>query len=142
LRIKVIKSLEEINTLKGASIVHISFRPSRDDILAIHKACPKLKAIQLPPSHFNTLSISASYYLKIVGITLIKGNIIRIVENKNSEYTISKLIINKIRTKIIDGENDESIIQSFSEYENPSTELLQFLIHEIKESSLTATAIK
>ncbi|WP_321416691.1 DUF1699 family protein [uncultured Methanomethylovorans sp.] len=139
MRIKIIKSLEEINTLKGTSIVHISFRPSRDDILAIHKACPNMKAIQLPPSHFNTLSLSATYYLKIVGIKLIKGNMIRIMDNRNSEYTISDLIITNIRQKIIAGESDHSIIQSFSDYKNPSKELLQFIINEIKETSRTTS---
>lgn len=141
MRIKIIKTLEDINYLKEESIVHISFRPSRDDILAIHKACPNIKAIQLPPSHFNSLSLSAVYYLKMVGIKLIKGNMIRVKDNKNSEYTVSDLIITKIRQKVISGETDDSIIKSFSGYEYPSTELLQFLIHEIKESSLITTAI-
>lgn len=137
MRIKVIKSLEEINTLRNISIVHISFRPSRDDVLAIHKACPKLKAIQLPSSHFNTLSISATYYLKIVGIKLLKGNIIRVKDNKNSEYTINEFIINKIQEKIIAGESDEYIIQSFNAYEYISKDLLQFIINEIKDNLLT-----
>lgn len=130
-----------MNSLKKESIVHISFRPSRDDILAIHKAYPTLKAIQLPSSHINSLSLSATYYLKTVGIKLIKGNMIRVKDNKNSEYTVSDLIITKIRQKVISGETDDSIIKSFSGYEYPSTELLQFLIHEIKESSLITTAI-
>lgn len=141
MRIKIIKSLEDINSLKEEPIVHISFRPSRDDILAIHKRCPTLKAIQLPSSHINSLSLSATYYLKTVGIKLIKGNMIRVKDNKNSEYTVSDLIITKIRQKVISGETDDSIIKSFSGYEYPSTELLQFLIHEIKESSLITTAI-
>lgn len=98
-----------------------------------------MKAIQLPPSHFNTLSLSATYYLKIVGIKLIKGNMIRIMDNRNSEYTISDLIITNIRQKIIAGESDHSIIQSFSDYKNPSKELLQFIINEIKETSRTAS---
>ena len=69
MRIRVISSTDEFDTLKASeSIIHIAFRPSNTNIFSIVSQCPKLKAIQIPPSYKKTISKTTIKFLEMQGI--------------------------------------------------------------------------
>jgi hypothetical protein len=56
MKIRVVSSREEIFTLNpNERIVHLTFRPSNKDILAMVETCPKIEAIQLSKSYMSNI---------------------------------------------------------------------------------------
>jgi len=54
MKIRILSSKDEIETIGNEEIVHFAFRPSNVDILSLIKSCPKLKAIHVPNSYKKT----------------------------------------------------------------------------------------
>src|SRR5660397_272554 len=72
MRIRIVSSRDEINTLEaGEIIIHLAFRPSNKDIFALVKTCPNVKAIHIPASYIN----STSMLLDMQGIDLLEGDV-------------------------------------------------------------------
>ncbi|MBE0525138.1 MAG: DUF1699 family protein, partial [Methanosarcinales archaeon] len=66
MRIRVINSKNEINTIdRNEEFVHLAFRPSNKDILAIVQSCTNLKAIHIPRSYEKTVSNSVYMLLEM-----------------------------------------------------------------------------
>jgi hypothetical protein len=74
MKIRVVSSREEIFTLNpNERIVHLTFRPSNKDILAIVETCPKIEVIQLPKSFKRSVAKSIEMFLTMKRIQLIEG---------------------------------------------------------------------
>ena len=57
MKLRVISSREEIGTLMpDKKIVHLAFRASNVDFLNLMQRCPRLQAVQIPPSYQKTMS--------------------------------------------------------------------------------------
>jgi len=66
MKIRVVSSREEIFTLNSNErVVHMAFRPSNQDILALVETCPKIEVIQLPKSYRCTVSKSIEMFLEM-----------------------------------------------------------------------------
>jgi hypothetical protein len=76
MKIRVISTAEEIFCLKPTEkIVHMSFRPSNQNVLALIERCPKLEAIELPDSYCHTISKAIKTYLQMQRVTILEGQV-------------------------------------------------------------------
>ena len=98
MKIRVVSSREEISTLNpNDRIVHMAFRPSNKDILALVEACPKIEVIQLPKSYRRTVSKSIEMFLGMQRIQLIEGDVWGHRKDINEYYSIPSSVIEKIK---------------------------------------------
>jgi len=64
MRIRVVSSKDEISNLNpNERIVHLAFRPSNVDFLDLMRSCPRLRAVQVPPSYHKTMSKAIKLFL-------------------------------------------------------------------------------
>jgi len=76
MRLRVVSSKDEIPDLNpGERTVHLAFRPSNLDLLTLMKRCPRLRAIQVPPSYHRTMSRAVQSFLEMQGIDLLQGDV-------------------------------------------------------------------
>jgi hypothetical protein len=76
MKIRIISSRDEIATLRpNEKIVHLAFRASNVDFLNLMQRCPRLQAIQTPPSYKKTMSHAIVGFLKMQGIELLQGDV-------------------------------------------------------------------
>jgi hypothetical protein len=75
-KIKVVSSKAEIDTLSPREkIVHLAFRASNVDFVNLMQRCPRLQAVQMPPSYKKTMSDAIAGFLQMQGIDLIEGDV-------------------------------------------------------------------
>ena len=76
MRVRVVSSKNEIPNLNpNERIVHLAFRASNVDFLNLMKICPRLRAIQVPPSYHKTMSKAIVLFLEMQGIDLLEGDV-------------------------------------------------------------------
>lgn len=75
-RIKVVSSVDGLTSIPtDERIVHMSFRPSMQNIFTVVTTCPDLEAIQLPKSYFRTIGKTIKLYMDEHNITLLEGDV-------------------------------------------------------------------
>ncbi len=115
MKIRVVSSREEIFTLNSnESVVHMAFRPSNQDILALVETCPKIEVIQLPKSYRCTVSKSIEIFLEMKRIQLIEGDVWGHRKDINEYYSIPLSVIEKIRELKSEGTSAERIEEKIS----------------------------
>ena len=93
MKIRVVSSREEISTLKpNERIVHLTFRPSNKDIIAVVEACPKVEVIQLPKSYRRSIAKSIEMFLTMKRIQLIEGDVWGHRKDISEYYNISSSV--------------------------------------------------
>jgi len=76
MQIRVISTKEEIGELSADErIVHCAFRPNYKDVHHILDMCPKLEAIQIPKSYYDTIAETVTLLLKDKKVELIEGDV-------------------------------------------------------------------
>jgi hypothetical protein len=76
MRLRVISSRKEIETLHpNERMVHLGFRASNVDFLNLMQRCPRLRAIQIPPSYRKTMSNTIPVLMDTQGIELLEGDV-------------------------------------------------------------------
>lgn len=99
MKIRVISSREEIGSLMpNEKIVHLSFRPSNVDFLNLMQRCPRLRAVQIPPSYRKTMSNAIRGFLSMQGIELLEGDIWGHRKDINEYLTVPDIAIGNIKS--------------------------------------------
>jgi hypothetical protein len=115
MKIRVVSSREEIFSLNSNErVVHMAFRPSNQDILALVETCPKIEVIQLPKSYRCTVSKSIEMFLEMQRIQLIEGDVWGHRKDINEYYSIPLSVIEKIRELKSEGTPAERIEEKIS----------------------------
>ncbi len=134
MKMRVISSKEEIDTIsKNEKMIHIAFRPSNTDILAVISKCPYLKAIQIPPSYKRTISKSTQMLFEMQNISLIEGDISEHRKDTNEYSELSQEIYDKIDQYLSEGLTEKEIKEKMLLFTTLSNELLGFLIKSRKQ---------
>jgi len=134
MKMRVISSKEEIDTIsKNEKMIHIAFRPSNTDILAVISKCPDLKAIQIPPSYKRTISKSTQMLFEMQNISLIEGDISEHRKDTNEYSELSQEIYDKIDQYLSEGLTEKEIKEKMLLFTTLSNELLGFLIKSRKQ---------
>jgi hypothetical protein len=76
MRLRVISSRKEIEILHpNERMIHLGFRASNVDFLNLMQRCPRLRAIQIPPSYRKTMSNTIPVLMDTQGIELLEGDV-------------------------------------------------------------------
>ncbi len=135
MRIRVVSSRNEIAELNpNERIVHIAFRPSNVDMLDLIKTCPRLRAVQVPPSYNKTMSRAIRLFLQMQGVDLLEGDVWGHRKDIDEYYVVEESDIEKIGDLISGGDSIDSV-QSQVQL---STRLSPDLIKYIAKSKITA----
>ncbi|HII06356.1 MAG TPA: DUF1699 family protein [Methanotrichaceae archaeon] len=135
MRIRVVSSRNEIYGLSpNERIVHIAFRPSNVDLLNLMKVCPRLRAIQVPPSYNKTLSRAIRLFLDMQGVDLLEGDIWGHRKDIDEYYVVDEDAIEQIGDLITGGES----IDDTAAHVQMRTKLAPDLIKYIAKSKIIA----
>jgi hypothetical protein len=135
MKIRVVSSRDEIPELRpNETLVHIAFRPSNIDLLDVVKACPRLRAIQVPPSYNKTLSRAIRLFLEMQGIDLLEGDVWGHRKDIDEYYMVDENAIGQIGDLIAGGESIADAVDDL----RMTTRLSPDLIKYIAKSKMTA----
>jgi hypothetical protein len=135
MRIRVVSSKDEITELNpNERIVHLAFRPSNVDFLDLMRSCPRLRAVQVPPSYHKTMSKAIKLFLEMQGIDLLEGDVWGHRKDIDEYYVVDEGAIEEIGTLIKQGESIEDASAAIQR----KTRLAPDLIKYIAKSKLTA----
>lgn len=135
MKIRVVSQRSEITELSPSErMVHIAFRPSNVDLLDLIKACPRLRAIQVPPSYNKTLSKAIRLFLDMQGIDLLEGDVWGHRKDIDEYYMVDEGAIEQIGGIISGGESINDAVA----HVQMTTKLSPDLIKYIAKSKMTA----
>lgn len=135
MKIRVVSSRNEISELRpNERIVHIAFRPSNVDLLDIVKACPRLRAIQVPPSYNKTLSRAIRLFLDMQGIELLEGDVWGHRKDIDEYYMVDEGAIDQIGDLIAGGESVDEVATRVQMRSKMAPDLIKY----IAKSKMTA----
>ena len=135
MRVRVVSSKNEIPNLNpNERIVHLAFRASNVDFLNLMKICPRLRAIQVPPSYHKTMSKAIKLFLEMQGIDLLEGDVWGHRKDIDEYYVVDEEAIEEIGNLIKEGESIEEAAAAIQR----KTRLAPDLIKYIAKSKITA----
>ena len=108
MRLRVVSSKNEISTLNpNERMIHLAFRASNVDFLNLMKICPRLRAIQIPPSYYKTMSKAMKLFLEMQGVELLVGDVWGHRKDIDEYFVIEDEIIEEIGNLVARGESIE-----------------------------------
>ena len=115
MKLRVVSSKREISDLgRNEQIVHLAFRASNMDVMGLVQSCPRLRAVQIPPSYHETMSKAAQQFLEIQGVQLLKGDVWGHRKDIDEYYTVSDKVIKRISGLISEGHSIDDTVKKFS----------------------------
>jgi len=134
MRVRVVSSKNEIPNLNpNERIVHLAFRASNVDFLNLMKICPRLRAVQVPPSYYKTMSKAIQLFLEMQGIELLVGDVWGHRKDIDEYYMINDETVEEIEAMVTSGVGiDEAADQIMKK-----TRLAPDLIKYIAKSKIT-----
>jgi hypothetical protein len=134
MRVRVVSSKNEIPDLNpNERIVHLAFRASNVDFLNLMKICPRLRAIQVPPSYHKTMSKAIQLFLEMQGIELLVGDVWGHRKDIDEYFMINDETIGEIEAMISSGVGIEEAADEIMK----KTRLAPDLIKYIAKSKIT-----
>ncbi len=98
-KIRVVSSREEIDSLSPREkMVHLAFRASNVDFVQLMQRCPRLQAVQMPPSYQKTMSNALSGFLQMQGVDLIEGDVWGHRKDIDEYFTVPEETVATIRS--------------------------------------------
>ena len=133
MRVRVVSSKNEIPDLNpNERIVHLAFRASNVDFLNLMKICPRLRAIQVPPSYHKTMSRAIQLFLEMQGIDLLQGDVWGHRKDIDEYFMINDETINEIESMI----SEKMSIEDAADQIMKKTRLAPDLIKYIAKSKI------
>jgi len=135
MKIRVVSSKIEIPDLNpNERIIHLAFRPSNVDFLTLMKRCPRLRAIQVPPSYHKTMSKAIQLFLEMQGIDLLEGDVWGHRKDIDEYFMVDEETVEEIESMISSG---VGIDEAANEIQK-KTRLAPDLIKYIAKTKITA----
>jgi hypothetical protein len=131
MKLRVVSSKKEINDLnRNEQVVHLAFRASNMDVMGLVQSCPRLRAVQIPPSYHETMSRAAQQFLEIQGVQLLKGDVWGHRKDIDEYYTISDKIIRRISSLMAEGNSIEETVKRLQRETKLSEDLIRYILRE------------
>ena len=122
-------SKNEISDLnRNEQVVHLAFRASNMDVMNLVQTCPRLKAVQIPPSYHQTMSKAAQQFLEFQGVELLKGDVWGHRKDIDEYYTVNDKVNERITTLMRDGKNIEETVKQVQRETKLSEDLIRYLV--------------
>jgi hypothetical protein len=134
MRVRVVSSKNEIPNLNpNERIVHLAFRASNVDFLNLMKICPRLRAVQVPPSYHKTMSKAIQLFLEMQGIELLEGDVWGHRKDIDEYFMINDETVGEIEAMVSSGVSIEETADQIMK----KTRLAPDLIKYIAKSKIT-----
>jgi hypothetical protein len=131
MKLRVVSSKKEISELnRNEQIVHLAFRASNMDVMGLVQTCPRLRAVQIPPSYHETMSKAAQQFLDIQGVQLLKGDVWGHRKDIDEYYTISEKVIRRISSLMAEGNSIDETVKKVQRETKLSEDLIRYLLKE------------
>ncbi|HII06496.1 MAG TPA: DUF1699 family protein [Methanotrichaceae archaeon] len=135
MKMRVVSSKNEIPDLSpNERIVHLAFRPSNVDFLTLMKICPRLRAVQVPPSYHKTMSKAIQVFLEMQGIDLLVGDVWGHRKDIDEYYMVDEETIGEIESMIANGVSVDEAADQIQKKTRLATDLIKY----IAKSKITA----
>jgi hypothetical protein len=134
MRVRVVSSKNEIPNLNpNERIVHLAFRASNVDFLNLMKICPRLRAVQVPPSYHKTMSKAIQLFLEMQGIELLVGDVWGHRKDIDEYFMINDETVEEIEAMVSSGVGIDETADTIMK----KTRLAPDLIKYIAKSKIT-----
>ncbi len=131
MKLRVVSSKKEITDLnRNEQIVHLAFRASNMDVMGLVQSCPRLRAVQIPPSYHETMSRAAQQFLEIQGVELLRGDVWGHRKDIDEYYTVSDKVIRRISALISEGMSIDETVKRVQRETKLSEDLIRYILKE------------
>jgi hypothetical protein len=131
MKLSLVSSKNEITDLnRNEQIVHLAFRASNMDVMGLVQSCPRLRAVQIPPSYHETMSKAAQQFLEIQGVELLKGDVWGHRKDIDEYYTVSDKVIRRISGMMGEGNSIEETVKRVQRETKLSEDLIRYILKE------------
>ena len=131
MKLRVVSSKREINDLnRNEQVVHLAFRASNMDVMSLVQSCPRLRAVQIPPSYHETMSKAAQQFLEIQGVELLKGDVWGHRKDIDEYYTVGDKIVRRISGLISEGNSIDETVKKLQRETKLSEDLIRYILKE------------
>ncbi len=131
MKLRVVSSKKEITDLnRNEQLVHLAFRASNMDVMNLVQSCPRLRAVQIPPSYHETMSKAAQQFLDIQGVQLLKGDVWGHRKDIDEYYAIGEKIVNRISGLMAEGNGIEETVRKLQRETKLSEDLIRYILKE------------
>lgn len=120
------KEISDLN--RNEQVVHLAFRASNMDVMNLVQTCPRLKAVQIPPSYHQTMSKAAQQFLEFQGVELLKGDVWGHRKDIDEYYTVNDKVNERISTMMNEGRNIEETVKQVQRETKLSEDLIRYLV--------------
>lgn len=135
MKIRVVSSKKEIDTLNANErLVHLAFRASNTDFLSLMKKCPRLRAVQIPPSYKKTMSNAITMFMDMQGVDLLEGDVWGHRKDIDEYFTVDETTLNEIKSAVASGKKLDEMAEEIQK----KTKLAPDLIRYIASTKATA----
>ena len=135
MRVRVVSSKNEIPNLNpNERIVHLAFRASNVDFLNLMKICPRLRAVQVPPSYHKTMSKAIQVFLEMQGIDLLEGDVWGHRKDIDEYFMVDEETVTEIESMISSGVGIDETANEIQKKTRLATDLIKY----IAKSKITA----
>ena len=131
MKLRVVSSKKEITDLsRNEQLVHLAFRASNMDVMNLVQSCPRLRAVQIPPSYHETMSKAAQQFLEIQGVQLLKGDVWGHRKDIDEYYAIGEKVVGGINSLMADGNSIEDTVKKLQRETKLSEDLIRYILKE------------
>jgi hypothetical protein len=131
MKLRVVSSKKEITDLnRNEQIVHLAFRASNMDVMGLVQSCPRLRAVQIPPSYHETMSKAAQQFLEIQGVQLLKGDVWGHRKDIDEYYAIGDKIVQRISSLMAEGNSIDETVKRLQRETKLSEDLIRYILKE------------
>ena len=131
MKLRVVSSKKEIIDLnRNEQLVHLAFRASNMDMMNLVQSCPRLRAVQIPPSYHETMSKAAQQFLEIQGVQLLKGDVWGHRKDIDEYYAIGEKVVGRINSLMADGNSIEDTVKKLQRETKLSEDLIRYILKE------------
>lgn len=131
MKLRVVSSKREITDLnRNEQLVHLAFRASNMDVMNLVQSCPRLRAVQIPPSYHETMSRAAQQFLEIQGVELLRGDVWGHRKDIDEYYNVSEKVVQRISNLISEGYSIEDTVKRVQRETKLSEDLIKYILRE------------
>jgi len=131
MKLRVVSSKREITDLnRNEQLVHLAFRASNMDVMNLVQSCPRLRAVQIPPSYHETMSKAAQQFLEIQGVQLLRGDVWGHRKDIDEYYAIGEKVVNRISILMSEGNSIEETVKKLQRETKLSEDLIRYILKE------------
>jgi hypothetical protein len=113
--------------MPNEKIVHLAFRASNVDFLNLMQRCPRLQAVQIPPSYQKTMSNAIRGFLNMQGVELLGGDVWGHRKDINEYFTIPDEAVSAIKSMNETGANPAEIEREVQKKVKMGSDLIKYI---------------